>query len=782
MPVAARPASWLLALLLLLGLAPRARAGEEEQARELLERARVAEVVEHDPARALALYREAAERSGRGPAALLALLAQARLHEARGEASLAIAALERATQHAAAHMDEAQKRAVHDALLRLLPPGSRARSPLAEIVVRAPEAGPAAASPLERKIDDLLSQLDGSDALTWQERNNLEQNLRRALSPLGQDALPVLARIVRGARPERARFAATLLAGLGGPAAVDALVEAVAEGDGFTRAAALAGLEARGREDEDGAARLLAGLARLRAQPEVERQYGAKLLSLEARHAPAAEALARHLAGDTETLIWLDTALLKGAPGALDRVLALAAEPGPVGDRALGLLGPRVFPRRKEEQPLLRPEDLPAPVLQRMFEAHLRLPLDGPVPEVLARLARLLGSRQEPAARAESAAAAWGRLLEPEGNHSRLRSLAWALSESGIPIPLELASDPAFVDAIAAHGRWPQDGQRLLSHGQPFWTAFLDAVRRAPKAADAERLLQAAHSIGESGLPPALDARWFEVLDAPAISLDEISVPLTIWRALMRSGDERLLVVLRGLDLPLAAVPVPAARHQNLQAAISALPECPLELRLRICRELLGDERFSRQVPQILGVLAGAGPQGRALVHDFARQVEHSQAHRAVHLLGSAEDAPVVIGLCEALAARETLADLNPTYRHALIAAADRLHLKEAFPYLLREFREGLASENAGKAMTSIREYHERLAEFEAFAAGRAPAARGLGELLADPDPEIRRAAVLALAALGRKEASAELVRLAKEDPSPRVREAALSAVERLSK
>ncbi len=54
--------------------------------------------------------------------------------------------------------------------------------------------------------------------------------------------------------------------------------------------------------------------------------------------------------------------------------------------------------------------------------------------------------------------------------------------------------------------------------------------------------------------------------------------------------------------------------------------------------------------------------------------------------------------------------------------------------------------------------------------------------LLADPDAEIRRAAVRSIAALGDVDALPTLVRLAKEDADGRVRAAALEAVERLSK
>ena len=80
------------------------------------------------------------------------------------------------------------------------PPGSRDRSPLAEIVVRAEGPDTEAASPLDRKVEQLLSQLDGSDALQWNERQSLENRLRQSLEPVGRDALPVYERMLRGSR------------------------------------------------------------------------------------------------------------------------------------------------------------------------------------------------------------------------------------------------------------------------------------------------------------------------------------------------------------------------------------------------------------------------------------------------------------------------------------------------------------------------------------------------------------------------------------------------------
>lgn len=758
----------LLATMVLVALlgSRSAHAGDEERARALLERARVAEQVEHDPDRALDLLRQAEAASGDGATARDALLSLARLHEARGEASLAISALERATARTAAHMQESQKLAVHEALLRLLPPGSRARSPLAEILVRGEVQLASSTSPLERKIEDLLSQLDGSDALVWQERQNLEQNLRRSLDPLGADALPVLARIVRGARPERARFAAELMAGLGGEQALDELIRAASEGDGFTRAAALAGLKALRRE-QDISERLLAGLTRLRRYPEIERQYGSSLLRLEMGHASAEEAMRRHREQETENLDWLSVALSREAPRALERTLDLAAQPGAVGDRALALLGPLAFPTREGEAPRLAPEQLPPAVAERMLDAHLRLKLQGSVPQVLAQLVRLVGRLKGPEAQEAAAEAAWRRILE-EGQGAR--DLALRLREAQVAVPASLARDSVFVaTALLTPGLNANAWQPLLLEGEGFLRALQQAVNLAPTQEQAGSLLHMLRSVRD--LPEALDSGWVETLSKRAPF--PFSVPDCVWTAMWRSADPRMRDILQAHSTP--------DQFGHLRAMLRQLDASPLELRFAILKDLLSDLRYDPAINEAIALLGGAGERGRELLQGFARRPEHPHAHLAVNMLKSADDVPFLTALCEELATRPSLSEVPNTYRHALIAAVKRLHVREAFPYLLREYRDGVASEAAGAAMASIREYHEHLAEFEAFSKGAASVARDVVHLLKDEDPEIRRGAVLAIAALGRKEAVGELLRLAKEDPAPRVREAALAAVERLA-
>ena len=121
----------LLPMALLVLLAVPARA--EDDAADLLRQARAAETVDRDVPRAMDLYRRAFE-GGSDRASLDAGLALARLQEERGQNQPALETLARAMERLGARMDDAAKRTVHDAMLRLLPPGARGRSPLGEVV------------------------------------------------------------------------------------------------------------------------------------------------------------------------------------------------------------------------------------------------------------------------------------------------------------------------------------------------------------------------------------------------------------------------------------------------------------------------------------------------------------------------------------------------------------------------------------------------------------------------------------------------------------------------
>ena len=182
----------------------------------------------------------------------------------------------------------------------------------------------------------------------------------------------------------------------------------------------------------------------------------------------------------------------------------------------------------------------------------------------------------------------------------------------------------------------------------------------------------------------------------------------------------------------------------------------------------------------LVEILAGdPDPATRESLIQLAGDRNSPGAPEAVSGLVVRRDSKEILRLADAETAAASPAPEE--YRRALIDAVTRLHIREAIPFLLREFKEGLSDEGA-KAMDRIREYHERLAKFEGWSKGDEAGRRDLTALLHDEDPEIRRAAVLSVAAMGDTEALPTLVKIAKEDKDPRVRAAVFEAVERISK
>jgi hypothetical protein len=336
---------WLLALLVLAAVwVVPARAGEDD-ATALLGRARTAESVERDVAAAMDLYRQAVDAPGSPDASRDAALALARLQEERGAVSEALATLVLATERFATRMDEATKRQVHEALVRLLPPGSTARSPLGQVVVVRADPGAAATSPLDEKIRNLLSTIDTADPSA---QHVVRQQIQQALAAVGKEALPALERILFGDRPARGALAAEMLARIGGIDALPVLERAVREGDGFTRGAALGALDSVTWGEEEN--RRVAEVAdRLLAQSD-DASARQRLLALLRRRLPPPALLERHRAGDDENLAWLAAALRAKAEGAFDRAVELAKAGGTPGRQALGILLPMIFPSDPKQQ------------------------------------------------------------------------------------------------------------------------------------------------------------------------------------------------------------------------------------------------------------------------------------------------------------------------------------------------------------------------------------------------------------------------------------------------
>jgi hypothetical protein len=268
--------------------------------------------------------------------------------------------------------------------------------------------------------------------------------------------------------------------------------------------------------------------------------------------------------------------------------------------------------------------------------------------------------------------------------------------------------------------------------------------------------------------PPArFDAKWIAVLDALNADAPPSNVQMLV-DAASRSGDPAFLELVRKNVEP---------RVTRLgRSLLGALPAYRGPGRIEFALELAQDPELRTYV---LWMLAGeTDPRARQVVVELARDRDAEDAPRAIEALVHAGAVAEVRGLIRV----QVVTPRAPLdYRSALIEAAKVLHLADAAPFLVHEFREGPLSSEASAAMDQIRKYHDRLAAFEDWQREAASGKQELTTLLKDVDPDIRRAAILSLAAMGGTESLPHLVRLAKEEKDPRVRQAALQAVERLA-
>lgn len=697
----------LLALLLPLALLASVALAADDDAPALLRLAQTAEKADRDVAKALALYARAVDAPGSPDASRDAALALARLQEERGARADALATLGLATERFASRMDEATKRLVHESMVRLLPPGSKARSPLGEVyVVRASGAASSPSSPLDDKIRDLLSRIDTAEpTVQWQVRQQIEQSI----ASVGREALPVLERMMFAERPERAEVAAAMVAAIGGVDALPALERGLFEGDGFTRAAALQAVLVVGEKDEAERRRLGEALDRLVADPRLQASRSG-LLDRLTQVLPEAELLARHRAGGPDAMTWLSAALSRGAPGALERALELATSGGDDGRAALDQLLPLVFPADRRP-PTYPPEALEVG-LQKQFLAFL---LDGPrAAQSIDRILRLVGglaARTSPEDVEEPLARAWRLLATTEPGPLR-NVVAKALFGANRRPPAALWADPAWA-AVYFGLRWKFQPTWMEAEEDPaWWEGLFAALERIPPGERPQLLAWVfrAHPMRGTLPSPAYDARWIPYLDVGLSGrMENLEALLTV---AARSGKSEVLGQVRrarGADWWGGGGfswlrPLRGYRGPGL---------------LDFVRETLRMEGLPAPLTGVLfGLLAeSTGDEGRAEILAMARDWTHPRAVEALSNSGTAltDDDLVEIGR-RVLEAKDVP---DARYRSVLIARMSARHLRAAVPYLLFEFRREGLSKAAGEALDAIKAYHEKIAEFERWPGGR---------------------------------------------------------------
>ena len=495
---------WIAALLAgaLVAFGGVARAGDEgeEAAAALVRRARTAEAVDRDVQGAIALYRKAIEAGVTGDAVKEAWVRLARLLEQTGKNSEALTALTTLTDRFADKLSDAEKKEVHEAMGRLLPPGAHGRSPLGDVFVRAageaasgPDARTAAGapSPMDAKIVALLAKYEAADP---QSRESVRDELINILRPVGADAVPALTRALRSESPVRAKLAAELVAMFGGVPAVAALEKTIVEGDPFARGAAIEGLAQVTTRSPETSAALVAAVDRLMAMPALADRRQ-RLRSLEASHLSSAELLARYDAGGEGAGEWLMVAVARSAPTALARVLEIAKVGGVVDPAVVESLataagpvgGPNAYWVEGRLVVKLEPRSNTLDAASRLTILRVLLaqePTQARLAQAAAVAGVLLSNTSATTAR-EAAEAVWSRVLGVADESVR-EAAARSLLDYGVGIPpTVLAKEPERRAFEAVAGRLAGQGVLwMLLHpaaeaGNDFWVPFLRALSTA---------------------------------------------------------------------------------------------------------------------------------------------------------------------------------------------------------------------------------------------------------------------------------------------------------------
>jgi hypothetical protein len=721
--------------LLALAFAPRARAEEETtDPAELLRQGMQAETGDRDLEKALTLYRKVVELGSGSDAARDAALRVASILETQGKATEAFVALRLVTERFATRLDDAQKRAVQEAMVRLIPPGGRIEGPLGE--VHKPATGADAPdSPLAAKIDEILST-PGTNAYT---------NLKL----VGSDALPVLERTVVRGSYEKAKLAASIHAAIGGLQSLPVLEKIILSGDPFARGAAVHGLGSLPQTPEvtEALARLV---DRLLADPAIAGNHEALIEMLRPRLSPT-QLMDRHLAGGPYDLMWLRAALDDGAPGSAARTLELARVRAGRETQNLAIRAVNRFGNSRELS------GLPLEGLRALVDRLLSSPESNAqvTGQVLAAMAR------HPA-NPDGAHEAWDRVitLAPE----RRRGVAEVLLRHYGPPPPGFFEDregarevlPLLVGSTPFEATPTAEG---------FWNAMGDLLATTDRGTSRWLVSQA---LGRAKVPPPASFNQAALAYLEGAGRESDSEQLT--GAAARTNDPRYLALVRA-QLP---KPESGARTALLHGLTEHYRGPGL---LELVREALPAAN-GEDLRRLLGAL-GPADEGVRVLAEVARQRTTAAAGAAVERLLRLDRVAELRSLAEEESSASTAA--HSWFLRELVTASQQYRLREAIPFLLREFRSN-GSAHAQGAMQQIRGHYDQVASFEEWLArdGRRDKAE-LSNLLSDADPEIRRAAVLSLAALGDKEALPRLVRIAKDEKDARVRQAALQAVERLA-
>jgi HEAT repeat protein len=521
-----RRCSLVVGILIAVMGARTARAEDAEDPGALLRKARTTEAADRDVAAAIPMYRKVMALAPASDAARDAGLRLLELLEVRGERTAALEVAAFLTERLSTRLDDDGKRKVHEAMARMLPAGSKARSPLGEIYVVPPAtATSAAASPLEAKVLALLPRVDAAAASNQPGAVDL---VLRDVKLIGGDAVGPLAKILRTERFDHAQFAARALAQIATPEAIEVLVTSAREGDGFVRTAAVAGLGAVLPSPEASPAYVKAVAPMLFESAFAGASRNVLLFRL-ADHVDDADLVRRMQARGSDASFWLRVALQRGVPAAREELERATADGRTLDDQLVSAFQDVAGVRRVTAGPAGPDVEVVPGVSPETRLAALRLLVAAKATEYRVQVAANLAVGCVHAGNAEATASAaalvWPYVLRAPVETSPDRYVE-TLVTGAVPLG-GLVDDDALVEALLR--TWVTSNRQSGRPPQPYEVAILApkslvarpvfAVTLArlageilPERAGTDRLSALVARLDPRALPPPAAAAWREVL------------------------------------------------------------------------------------------------------------------------------------------------------------------------------------------------------------------------------------------------------------------------------
>lgn len=773
-----------VAICLLISTLPcLASAGEQDDPAALLRRARVADEVEKDTEQALALY---ARVWALAPQTPLGLHAGLRLSQLLEDKAKVLDLLKDLTERHTSRMSDEQKRQVHGAMAALLEPGQNAMTPLGTVFVRGESDSRSARSPVELMIAQIF-RAHNIRALPLRKNSSAAyRDLDEELEALGEPGRVVLARMVDEGHPDEAYSAAILLQRADAVTALRGYARAIRTGRADFRARVVQAAQSFINSPEVSPTMIATFLPLL--ELEHIKDVHNSIVQLLAKHMTDEQLIEQRNKTSELRWTWANVALGRGLPEAV-ALLTKEAAAGDAPEWAIDVLRATVSQRSQVNAQNVYKFDtdqLDTETLATLFRLSVDAQAHGNPAKSFYLWKRLGAALRKRGVWEPLRSAVWRRVFDHDD--ARVRSALIGTLHSArdanepVVLPEEIFTTEEDWDRLAGLlgardelGRAVVRGPWMRTH-VPLWRAVLKRVRKADK----EQRIRMYQGITEALGYEVPEALWPQCM-AYVAELDHSEgyqgTPQWIWLAAGKTADPRLLDILRN---NLAFLHT----RTNVRTALLAYQNSGGKGVIEFCKHVLAAKVAGLDDWALTALHRSKDPAG----WDHLESIANTTAYRnvIVALLDAADprQRDVLMAYCAQAARGEWDGKPFLSARNMLVKRAEKFRLREAVPFLVREYEEEASNEvrrsEVMGAMDAIRDHHERLEFFQSWGSDEDGEEKVLS-MLSDEDAAIRRAAVMSLAALQGPGALPRLLEIAKTDKDEGVRKAALEAIERVA-